>query len=190
MPPGISSRHALATAQLIFFLAVMIPYQYQLYEWRHPAATSKNDVGWNYTQFGPPEWVQACEIVNAPAVLASVGVGWFLPEQASWIVIALMGAGIFLQWYLVGLWRDISAGVALRKTRTPNSRSAHFFLWSGLIIAATLGFVAIGAQVFYFKSSNSFLISVAIWCGFFAAFLLARIRGNDSPDNGESIFKI
>jgi hypothetical protein len=190
MRQGISFRHALATAQLIFFLAVMLPYRYQLYEWRHPPAASKNDVGWDLTQFGPPEWVQACEIVNAPAVSVAVGIGWFLPEPASWIVIALMGAGIFLQWYLVGLWRDITAGVASRKTRTPSSRSARFFLWFGLIIAATSSFIAIAAQVFYFKSSNSFLISLAIWCGFFAAFLLARIRGNDSPDSGGSIFKI
>ncbi len=184
MPQGISFRHALATAQLIFFLAVMIPYQYQRYEWRHPAAASKNDVGWDLTQFGPPEWVQACEIVNAPAVMVSAGIGALLPEQASWIVIALMGAGIFLQWYLVGLWRDINAGVASRKTRTPNSRSANFFLWFGLIIAATSGVIAIAAQVFYFKSSNSFLISVAIWCGFFAAFLLARIQGQDISGSG------
>jgi hypothetical protein len=183
MPQGISFRHALATAQLIFFLAVMIPYQYQLYEWRHPAPEDVNTVGWDPTQFGPPEWVQACEIVNAPAVMVSAGIGALLPEQASWIVLALMGCGIFLQWYLVGLWRDISAGVASRKTRTPNSRSAHFLLWFGLVIAAACSFIAIAAQVFYFKSSNSFLISLAIWCGFFAAFLLAQIQGHDISDS-------
>jgi hypothetical protein len=185
---GIGFRHALATAQLLFFLAVMIPYQYQLYERRHPAAEKKSDVGWDLTEFGPPEWVQACEIVNAPAVIACAGIGIFVPERLSWIVVALMGAGIFLQWYFVGLWRDISAGNVSRDSRAPLSRVGRILLWLGLFTASVSGLLAIAAQVFYFKSSNSFLISLAIWCGFFAAFLLARIRGWDaSASDGLSL---
>lgn len=52
----IGFRHALATAQLLFYLAVMIPYEYQLYEMRHPVAGNRNDVGWDPSEFGPPEW--------------------------------------------------------------------------------------------------------------------------------------
>jgi hypothetical protein len=186
----IGFRHALATAQLLFYLAVMIPYEYQLYELRHPVAGNRNDVGWDPSEFGPPEWVQACAIVNAPAVIVFGGLERFVPARLSWIIVAFIAAGVFLQWYLVGLWRDRSAGLTSRESTTQSSRVGLIFVWIGLVVAGVSALLAIAAQVFYFESSNSFLISLTIWCGFFAAFLLAQLRGRGTTDSGGSTLKI
>lgn len=183
-------RHALASAQLLFFLAVMIPYQYQLYELRHPAPGNPGAVGWDLTEFAPPEWVQVCGVVNAPAWIVFGWLGSFLPERFSWIVVAFMGAGVFLQWYFVGLWRDKRAGLTARDSAALTSRTGVIMAWVGLSIACLSCFLAIAAQVFYLEESNSFLISLTIWCGFFAASLLWCIRRRGAADCSASTLKI
>src|ERR1700733_1366112 len=133
---GIGFRHALASAQLLFFVAVMIPYQYELYGWRHPGTGNTNEVGWDLLEFGPSEWVQVCEIVNAPAVIVSAVIERFVPRRLSWIVEGFMGCGVFLQWYLVGLWRDKSAGLTSRETTPKSSPTGLVLVWIGLVVAA------------------------------------------------------
>lgn len=186
---GIGFRHALATAQLLFFLAATIPYEYQM---RHPIRGGREDVGWDLREFAPPEWVQVCGVVNAPAVIIFAGLGTLVPRQLSWIVVAFMGAGVFLQWYLVGLWRDRRAGLISRDRAraTHSSRAGLIFVWLGLVVAAISALLAIAAQIFYFESSDSFLVSLTIWCGFFAAFLLARILKWDEPESSRLTLKI
>lgn len=184
---GIGFRHALATAQLLFFLAAVIPYEYQM---RHPIRGGQGDVGWDLREFGAPEWVQVCEVVNAPAVVISAGLGKLVPERLSWVVVPFISAGVFLQWYLVGLWRDKRAGLTSRVSATHSSRAGLIFAWLGLAVATISALLAIAAQIFYFGSSDPFLVSLTIWCGFFAAFLLARILRRDEPESGNLTLKI
>src|ERR1700675_1036233 len=100
----IGFRHALAAAQLLFFLAVTGYSQCARHEMRSPAEDPFNSaVG------SAHEWVQICATVDAPAVMAFGWIGRAVPQPLSWIAIVLTGAGIFAQWYLVGLWRDQSA---------------------------------------------------------------------------------
>jgi len=181
-------RHSLAAAQLLLFLAVSGYSLYARYEMRNASGESGQMLG--APGNSPHEWVQVCAIVNAPAVLAFGWIGRVVPAFISWIAIAFTGAGVFAQWFVVGLWRDESAGLIRRIEPTRARRSVRILWWFGFAAAILVGILAIAAQVFYFESSNSFLISLTIWCGFFAAFLLARIRGTGPTAGGELTLKI
>jgi len=167
----IGFRHALAAAQLLFYLAVAGYSQYT----RHQIHNSTYDPI-SLTAGSAHEWVQVCSIVNAPAEFAFGWIGRSVPSQLSWIGIVFTGAGIFAQWYLVGLWRDESS--ALIQFESPSKPAAAMLIlwWAGLVAASLTGLLSVAVQVFIFKSSNAFLISLAMWCSFFATFLLARIR--------------
>lgn len=168
-------RHALAAAQVLFFLAVSGYSQYSRYEMRSSAGDDSSAPA----GAGVRELVQVCAIVNAPAVLAFGWIGKVVPAFVSWFAIVLTGAGVYAQWYVVGLWRDESTEVIQRKAFTKVRRTVRLFWWVGAIAAILAGALSIAAQILYLESSNAFLISLAIWCGFFAVFLIARIRGTE-----------
>lgn len=171
----IGFRHALAVAQLLFFLAVSGYSQFSRYEMRGVPASARDPFGLNGG--GAHEWVQVCAIVNAPAVMALGWIGRIVPAFLSWIAILIVGAGVFAQWYVVGLWRDESVGLARSRSLAGDGWILRVFLWLGFAAAGLVGLTAVGVQIFLFESSNAILISLAIWCGFFAIFFLARIRG-------------
>jgi|ERR1700690_1762321 len=178
----IGFRHALAAAQLLFFLTVTGYSQYT----RHQIHNSAYDP-FSLTAGSAHEWVQVCSIVNAPAEIAFGWIGRSVPPQLSWIAVVLTGIGIFAQWYLVGQWRDESAGLIHRERPT----TLTVLLWSIALVAAILaGLLSVAVQVFLIKTSNAFLISLAIWCGFFAVFLLRRLQEKNRSEFGGSIFKI
>ena len=133
------------------------------------------------------EWVQICAIVNAPAVMVFGWIGRAVPPALSWIAILFTSAGIFAQWYLIGLWRDESALLAQRE---PPAKLAVILWWVALVAVTLAGVLSIAVQVFLIKTSNAFLISLAIWCCFFSAFLVLRIRAKNKPNTDGSIFKI
>jgi hypothetical protein len=178
----IGFRHALAASQLLFFLAVTGYSQYT----RHQIHSSTYDP-FSLAAGSAREWMQVCSIVNAPAVIAFGSIGRAVPPQLSWIAIVFTGAGIFAQWYLVGLWRDESAAPLQRER--PATLTVLLW-WMALVAAIAAGLLSVAVQVFLIKTSNAFLISLAIWCGFFTAFLLRRIRGKDRPDSDGSVLKI
>jgi hypothetical protein len=184
----IGFRHALAFAQLLLFLVVMIPYEFQRYEMRHPAENANGDL-LDLAKLAAPEWVRVCGIVNAPAWIVFAGLGRFLPERLSWLVFTFIGGGVFLQWYFVGLWRDQRVG-AISGGRTELSARGRIFAWVGIVVAGIAGVLAIGAQVFYLEDSDSFLISLAVWCGFFVVMLFAQIRWKSPEKSGASILTL
>jgi|HubBroStandDraft_6_1064221.scaffolds.fasta_scaffold362449_2 hypothetical protein len=181
----IGFRHALAAAQLLFYLAVTGYSQYA----RHRIHSSTYDP-FSLTGGGAHEWVQICAIVNAPAVMAFGWIGRELPPSLTWIAIILTGAGIFAQWYLVGLWRDESSTLLQSEHPTIPALATLILWWLGLVAASLVGLLSVAVQIFLFKTSNAFLISLAIWCGFFAAFLLRRIQGKGRAVSDGSVFKI
>jgi hypothetical protein len=181
----IGFRHALAAAQLLFFLAVTGFSQYT----RHQIHSSTYDP-FSLTGGSAHEWVQVCAIVNAPAVMAFGWIGRELPSSLTWIAIILTGAGIFAQWYLVGLWRDESTTSLQSERPATHAPTTLVLWWFGLVAASLAGLLSVAVQIFLFKTSNPFLISLTIWCGFFAAFLLKRIRGKGTQVGDGSVFKI
>jgi hypothetical protein len=182
MNQQIGFRHALAAAQLLFFLAVSGYSQYARHEMRSPTEDPFNSAAGS-----AHEWVQICAIVNAPAVMAFGWIGRAVPPALSWIAIVFTGAGIFAQWYLIGLWRDESALLAQRE---PPAKLIVILWWVALVAVTLAGLLSVAVQIFLFQTSNAFLISLAIWCSFFAALLWVRIRGKERPVTGGSIFKI
>jgi hypothetical protein len=167
----IGFRHALAAAQLLFFVAVTGYSQYT----RHQIHNSTYDP-FSLTAGSAREWMQVCSVVNAPAVMAFGWIGRAVPSQLFWIAIVFTGAGIFAQWYLVGLWRDESSALIQFESPAKPAAATLILWWAGLAAASLTGLLSVAVQVFILRSSNAFLISLAIWCSFFATFLLARIR--------------
>src|ERR1700723_1201988 len=185
MKRQIGFRHALAAAQLLFYLAVAGYSQYT----QHQIHSSTYDP-FSLTGGGAHEWVQICAIVNAPAVMAFGWIGREFSSALSWIAVVFTGAGVFAQWYLVGLWRDESATFLQNERPTMTAPATLILWWLGLVAAGLVGLLSAAVQIFLFKTSNAFLISLTIWCGFFAAFLVRRIRGKGRPVSDGSVFKI
>lgn len=167
----IGFRHALAAAQLLFYLAVTGYSQYARYQ-----IDSSTYDPLSLTGGSAHEWMQVCSIVNAPAVIAFGWIGRAVPSQLAWIVIVLTGAGVFAQWYLVGLWRDESSVLIQFENPAKPAAATLILWWAGLVAASLTGLLSVAVQLFIIKTSNAFLISLAIWCFFFATFFLARIR--------------
>jgi hypothetical protein len=168
----------------------MVPYVYSQTEGYRQLQGQKNgDVGWDLQEFPPTgAWVKECIVMNAPAAIVIGPIGTLLPERFEWPILALLGAGVFFQWYVVGLWWDRRGG-AIAGSAVKASRTRLILAWSGLVIAGLCCILSIAAQIFYFEDSNSFLISLTIWCGFFSIFLVGRIRRRDTPE-GRTILKI
>lgn len=185
----IGFRHALAFAQMLLFLAVMIPFEFQRYEMRHPVEDNKGSVSLELAELATPEWVRVCGIVNAPAWIVFGELGSLLPERLSWLVFTFLAGGVFLQWYFVGLWRDQRVG-AIPSIQTGLTARGRIFAWAGIAVAGIACVLAIAAQIVYLEDSNSFLISLAVWCGFFVLMLLAQIRRKSSAKGSASILML
>lgn len=170
-------RHTLAGVQVLLFFALLVWCEVQAHPQRHQigAGEIQWDIRTDGDSVGPTE-CEACVAINVPAFAVLGWTGVFFPEKYKWLCFVLVAPGVWVLWFLVGLWRDRRVGALAPRSWLRVTRTYWIVASFGLIVLTSIAGLGMFYLLVSWTAQSLIVIGIVGWSAFGAFLIFSSMR--------------